>query len=197
MSSGSYGFSFIRRQKESLLIRQSILSFILFIATTTTSIIGQQELNNGPIKESKEIKVTEVREYAYEHRLEEAKTTTTTVLVKKSNAANNENSCPQFEELFKQYGLKPAKTFSYIAWKESRCRPNAVNAKWDDEGNVIWTLNKNGSIDRGLLQINSSWKTVTYDICKSKNMDILYTLDCNLKVAKYLLDNGGLGHWGL
>jgi len=23
------------------------------------------------------------------------------------------------------------------------------------------------------------------------------TLDCNLRVAKYLLDNGGLGHWNL
>jgi len=185
--------------KESLLIRQSIFSFILFIATTTTSAIGQQELNNGPVKESKESTVIELRDYAYKHRLDEAKTTTTTVVVKKANYENDENSCPQFEELFKQYGLKPAKTFSYIAWRESRCRPNAVNAKWDDKGNVTWTLNKNGSIDRGLLQINSSWKTVVSKICKSNfnDMDVLYDLDCNLRVAKYLFDNGGLGHWGM
>lgn len=180
-----------------MLIRQSIFSFILFITTTTTAFtIGQQEVSNGPIKESK---VIEVREYAYEHRLNEAKTTTTTILVKKASSDNEVSSCPQFEELFKQYGLKPVKTFSRIAWRESRCRPNAVNAKWDDKGNVTWTLNKNGSIDRGLLQINSSWKTVVSKVCKSdfNDMDVLYDLDCNLRVAKYLLDNGGLGHWGM
>lgn len=175
------------------MIRQFVFSSILCIATTT-SIIGQQELNNAPIKESK---VIEIRNYAYKPQLEEIKITTTTEVVKKASFSEEEQRCPEFEQMFKDYGLKPAKTFSYIAWKESRCQPDAVNAKWDDKGNVTWTLNKNGSIDRGLLQINSSWRTVTYTICKSKNMDILYTLDCNLKVAKYLLDNGGLGHWGL
>ena len=179
-----------------MLIRQSIFVFIIFIATTATSILGQQEVIIEPVIESQ---VTEIREYAYEHRLEEAKTKDTTVLVKKASHVYSENSCPEFEELFKKYGLKPVKTFSYIAYRESRCRPNAVNAKWDSEGNVTWTLNKNGSIDRGLLQINSSWKTVVSKVCKSLNndMNVLYDLDCNLKVAKYLLDNGGLGHWGM
>ena len=113
--------------------------------------------------------------------------------------SNEGKSCPQFEELFKEYGLNPVKTFSYIAYRESRCRPKAVNAKWDNNGNVTWTLNKNGSIDRGLFQINSSWRTVTSNVCGSEegDMDVLYNLDCNLRVAKYLLDNGGLGHWGM
>ena len=169
----------------------------MLIASITTPTHEQEPINN-------EVTVTyeeglKTQEYAYEHLLEELKTTTTTILVKKVNYKNEENSCPQFEELFKEYGLEPVKTFSYIAWRESRCRPKAVNATWDKNGNVTWTLNKNGSIDRGLLQINSSWKTVTSKVCKSdfNDMDVLFTLDCNLRVAKYLLDDGGLGHWGM
>jgi hypothetical protein len=63
--------------------------------------------------------------------------------------------CPQFEETFKKYAL-PTKVFSYIAWRESRCNPGAVNAIWEN-GKIVWTLNSNGSYDSGLLQINSSW----------------------------------------
>ena len=63
--------------------------------------------------------------------------------------------CPQYEQTFKKYVL-PAKVFSYIAWRESRCNPGAVNAKWEN-GELVWTLNSNGSYDSGLLQINSSW----------------------------------------
>ena len=98
-----------------------------------------------------------------------------------------------------QYGLHPVEVFSYIAWRESGCRIKAINAKFDSQGNVTWTLNKDGSIDRGLLQINSTWKSVTAKVCGTKkgDLDVLLTLDCNLKVAKYLLENGGLGHWSM
>jgi len=169
----------------------------MLIASITTPNYEQEPINNEVTVIYEEDLKTQ--EYAYEHLLEELKTTTTTILVKKTSYKNEENSCPQFEELFKEYGLTPVKTFSYIAWRESRCRPKAVNATWDKNGNVTWTLNKNGSIDRGLLQINSSWKTVTSKVCKSdfNDMDVLFTLDCNLRVAKYLLDDGGLGHWGM
>ena len=104
--------------------------------------------------------------------------------------------CPQFESLFASHGLYPVQAFSYIAWRESGCRPRAVNARWDSAGNIIWTLNRNGSYDSGLLQINSSWKTVTRKTCGG-DISMLLTIDCNLRVAKYLLDNGGLRHWSL
>jgi hypothetical protein len=96
--------------------------------------------------------------------------------------------CPQWEPKFAQHGL-PVKTFSYIAWRESRCRIKAHNT----------TLNRNKSQDLGLVQINSSWKTVTSKVCKSPygDLTVLFNVDCNLKVAKYLYDNGGLGHWSL
>lgn len=93
--------------------------------------------------------------------------------------------CPQWEPKFREYGL-PVKAFSYIAYRESRCNPKAHNT----------TLNRNGSQDLGLVQVNSSWRTVTRNICGT-DITGLFNVDCNLAVAKYLYDNGGLGHWSL
>jgi len=101
--------------------------------------------------------------------------------------------CPQWEYKFIEFGL-PVELFSYIAWRESGCNEKAINAKYDKAGKVIWTLNKNGSIDRGLVQINSCWKTLTRQICGT-NLDGLLNVDCNLKVAKYLYDIDGAKPW--
>lgn len=125
-------------------------------------------------------------------------TTTTTIPepIDPRIPADKSKRCPQFEQAFRDYGLLPVQVFSYIAWRESGCNPDAVNAKWNANGKIIWTLNKNGSYDSGLLQVNSSWQTVTKNICGG-GIKLLRTLDCNLKVSKYLLDNGGLRHWSL
>lgn len=129
--------------------------------------------------------------------VEETTTTTTStttstlpmaeVPAKTRNRIPNDESqrCPQWESKFVEYGLPP-KLFSYIAWRESRCNPEAHNTK----------LNKDGSQDLGLLQVNSTWKTVTRNICGT-SIDGLFDVDCNLKVSKYLYENGGAGHWSL
>jgi hypothetical protein len=95
-------------------------------------------------------------------------------------------SCPQWEPQLKAHGLVPVKKFSYIMWRESRCQEKVVSKR-----------NSNGSRDYGLLQINSSWKTLTARVCGSRfgNLAPLLTAKCNLKVAKALLDDGGMGHW--
>jgi hypothetical protein len=102
-------------------------------------------------------------------------------------------SCPQWEHLMKKYKL-PVKEFSYIAKRESGCRIKAINAKFNKHGDVIWTLNKNGSIDRGLFQINSIHKATVRKLCKG-NLDLLLKVDCNLKVAAYLYQRYGLVPW--
>ena len=96
--------------------------------------------------------------------------------------------CPQWEDEFAAFGL-PAQTFSYIAYRESRCNPLAHNK----------TLNRNGTQDRGLVQINSGWVTVTAKECASQRGDlsVLFNVRCNLAVARYLYRNGGLRHWNL
>lgn len=107
--------------------------------------------------------------------------------------ANAGGSCPQWEASIRKAGL-PVKEFSYIAYRESGCRIKAINARYDKHGNVIWTLNKNGSIDRGLFQINSVHKQTVRTVCKG-DLNELLTLPCNLKVAKYLYDRYGMTPW--
>jgi hypothetical protein len=113
---------------------------------------------------------------------------------------SNEKRCPQYEQLFAQHGLKPVEVFSYIAWRESRCNPKSTNATWKN-GKIVKTLNRDGSYDSGLLQINSSWASATAQACGTErgNLRPLLTLECNLKVAKFLLDNSsdGLGNWSI
>lgn len=92
--------------------------------------------------------------------------------------------CPQWEGRLRYNGLVPVDRFSYIMWKESRCQEKAISK-----------ANADGTRDYGLLQINSSWVSVTRKLCGGKDIKVLLNHKCNLKVAKYLLDNGGLGHW--
>jgi hypothetical protein len=102
--------------------------------------------------------------------------------------ADQSKRCPQWEDEFAAFGL-PVQTFSYIAYRESRCNPLAHNK----------TLNRNGTQDRGLVQINSGWVTVTAKECASQRGDlsVLFNVRCNLAVARYLYRNGGLRHWNL
>lgn len=175
------------------MLRHWLFSVFAFIGTIGTTEIGREQLNRTPER-------VEISSYQYD------KTTVnrTYLTVEDNNKPHKKlgkpsQRCPQWEPAMAQYGLHPVEVFSYIAWRESGCRIKAINAKFDSQGNVTWTLNKDGSIDRGLLQINSSWRSVTASVCGTKkgDLDVLLTLDCNLKVAKYLLENGGLGHWSM
>ena len=104
--------------------------------------------------------------------------------------------CKRWEPLFQRHGL-PVIPFSYLSWREARCKADVVNARWRD-GKLVWTLNRNGTYDSGLLQVNSSWVTVTAEVCGSKRGDlsVLRQPGCNVAVAAYLYANGGFGHWG-
>lgn len=93
-------------------------------------------------------------------------------------------TCPKWEPLAAQYGL-PVKWASAVAYRESRCNAKAVSK-----------LNKNGTTDHGIWQINSSWKSVTQALCKTKNHKAaLLEPVCNAKVAGWLYAHGGKGHW--
>jgi hypothetical protein len=112
-----------------------------------------------------------------------------------------EQRCPEFEDDFVQYGLYPIETWSYIAYRESRCNPEAQNARWDENGNMTYALNKDGSYDTGLVQINSSWRSRIIEVCGKwavrNHMQGLKTLDCNLKMARFIMNEsaGGLSNW--
>ena len=95
-------------------------------------------------------------------------------------------SCPKYEAAIKAHGLPIV--FSYLGWRESRCNPKSVSA-----------IRVTGRPDVGFLQIQGSWQTVTRNVCHLKRnanvVKALTVLDCNLRVAKYLYDIGGLSPW--
>lgn len=104
--------------------------------------------------------------------------------------------CPQFEDTFRKFAL-PVKVFSYIAWRESRCNPGAVNARWEN-GQIVWTLNSNGSYDSGLLQINSSWfKTLRENL--GYTPEDLFKPGVNALFASWILHytSGRLRNWSV
>jgi hypothetical protein len=76
----------------------------------------------------------------------------------------NGDRCRRLEPEIAAAGL-PVTFFTYIAYRESRCRVNAINARWDKRGKIVWTLNRNGTYDSGVFQINSSWRTKTREVC--------------------------------
>ena len=97
------------------------------------------------------------------------------------------NSCPQWEPLLRQnFPAKVVPTMSRIAYRESRCNARSVSA----------VRKATGRPDVGLMQIQGSWATVTRRVCKKQDViRALQNASCNVKVARYLYDNGGLHHW--
>lgn len=114
--------------------------------------------------------------------------------------------CPKWEAKLEEYGLEPVDYFSYVMWRESRCQTEAVGWNYrsgmtrSDCGSGMYLQHMKckavKSWDVGLLQINSSWNTVTKEVCgKGTYTRVLMNPDCNLRVARWLMLNGGYGHW--
>lgn len=112
--------------------------------------------------------------------------------------------CPKWEAKFREHGL-PVEVFSYIAWRESKCNPKAINARWNSKGVMTYALNSNGTWDSGLVQINSSWVRIVREVCNvdtgsmRQDLEALLKVDCNLKMAKWIMDNtsGKLRNWSI
>lgn len=129
-------------------------------------------------------------------------------IVKQKIPKGEKYRCPQYHDMIKAEGL-PVQIFSYIMWRESRCQPKAIGWNYKKgkshknckvaATNFYKRCSAVDSYDSGLLQINSSWTTVTQIVCGKRwgDMTVLLKEKCNIKVAKYLLYNGGgFGNWG-
>ena len=78
--------------------------------------------------------------------------TTTTVLVAvgtppvpKAKPKASKRGCPEYEGYMVDNGL-PVKTFSPIAWRESKCNPAAYNGRNKDRSYGIFQINTKGSL---------------------------------------------------
>lgn len=129
-------------------------------------------------------------------------------LVKKQIPKGEEYRCPQYNQMIKNEGL-PVQIFSYLMWRESRCQPKAIGWNYKKgksyknckvaKASIYKKCNAVQSYDSGLLQINSSWTTVTQMVCGKRwgDMTVLLKAKCNIKVAKYIFYNGGgFRNWG-
>jgi hypothetical protein len=129
-------------------------------------------------------------------------------LVKKQIPKGEEYRCPKYHSLIKSEGL-PVQIFSYIMWRESRCQPKAIGWNYKQgkshknckvaATSIYKRCSAVKSYDSGLLQINSSWRTVTQNVCGKPwgDLTVLLKEKCNIKVAKYIFYNGGgFGNWG-
>ena len=115
-------------------------------------------------------------------------------------------ACPKYHDAMRQAGLPPA-LFSSIMYRESRCDPTAIG--WNYQPGMSYKDCKRApatlyrrcravrSYDSGLLQINSSWVSVTAQVCKSRygDMTVLLQPACNLAVAAHLYKTSGIGNW--
>lgn len=115
--------------------------------------------------------------------------------------------CPKWESELKKHGL-PVKVFSYVMWRESRCQEKVIGWNYHKgmssrdckiaPVNIYKKCRAVRSYDSGLLQVNSSWVTLTKETCGGKwgDMSALLNQECNLAVASKILQDGGLSNWG-
>jgi hypothetical protein len=116
--------------------------------------------------------------------------------------------CPKYTQRIKEtFPRKDWRTLDRIMWRESKCQPKAVGWNYrkplthrdcKDRG-TFHARRKCKAVkswDVGLFQINSSWNTLTTQVCgKNTRSEILKNVDCNFRVASVLYKNGGLAHW--
>lgn len=125
-----------------------------------------------------------------------------------SHARAATNSCPQYEPLLrKHFPAKVVPTMSRIMFRESRCIADAIGWNYKrgkgpsdcrlSPARTYRRCRAVASYDLGLLQANSTWVTVTSQVCGTKWGDLFVLLDpvCNIKVGGYLYAHGGLEHW--
>lgn len=116
--------------------------------------------------------------------------------------------CPKYTEQIKAtFPKKHWRTMDAIMFRESKCVRQAVG--WNYRAGMTHTDCKDKgtfkrrqkckavkSWDVGLFQINSSWNTLTTQVCgRNTRTDVLMNADCNFRVAYVLYNNGGLAHW--
>ena len=122
------------------------------------------------------------------------------------SATQSVKACPKYHDAMRKAGLPPA-LISPIMYRESRCDPKAIG--WNYQPGMSYKDCKRApaplyrrcravrSYDSGLLQINSSWVSVTAQVCKSQygDMTVLLQPACNLAVEAHLYKRSGIGNW--
>jgi len=115
--------------------------------------------------------------------------------------------CPEWHKALRAHDL-PVRVFAPIMWRESKCQPKAIGWNYHKgkshrncklaPAQTYKNCKAVKSYDIGLLQINSTQKTLTAQVCNKPfgKMFILQKPECNLRVASVLYNKGkGLDNW--
>lgn len=105
-------------------------------------------------------------------------------------AHHTSGRCPQYHALFARHGL-PVDTFSYLAWRESRCIPGLISTT-----NDYGLLQLNGITWRDMAQRPHLWGD-TARRCKAPWPSAALQTTRNVCVAAQLYRISGLSPWGL
>lgn len=100
-----------------------------------------------------------------------------------SPKAEAHSACHKYDYLLKAHGL-PVGVFSRIMFRESGCQPQARN------------VNRNGTVDRGLLQLNSI-HLKPGGVADGYARAQLYIPEINIKLAARLYKRSGMRPWRL
>jgi hypothetical protein len=116
--------------------------------------------------------------------------------------------CPKYTaEIKKHFPRSVWRQMDAIMHRESRCITRAVG--WNHHPLRTYRDCRDSgkfharrrcpavrSWDVGLFQINSSWRTLTRQVCgKDTTTRVLMNPKCNFRVAGVLYNDGGLAHW--
>jgi hypothetical protein len=188
--------------KEKLLLDRTLVIIGLTFTSVLTMLLGLAP--KEPTPEVAKITFIDVTPFLLEPPSTTSTTSTLPEVIPAGIPTDQTQRCPQWEAKFAEHGL-PVRAFSYIAYRESKCNPKAVNARWNSKGQLTYTLNNNGTWDSGLVQINSSWVSTVREVCNvdtgsfRRDLEALLKADCNLKVAKWIMENssGKLRNWSI
>lgn len=98
--------------------------------------------------------------------------------------------CPEWEHLFARRNL-PVQTFSYLAWRESRCTANVISTTNDYGG-----LQLNAVIWQDMAQRPWLWGD-TARRCRAPSPSAALRIRRNVCVAAQLYRIAGLTPWGI
>jgi hypothetical protein len=111
-----------------------------------------------------------------------------------STAPDNDNqSCPNYELALAIHGL-PVDTFTYVAWRESRCDESQINSD-DPNGGSFGLLQINAIHLRDIEVRPQLWRGV--ERCDVETTDDLLVAWKNICIAGFLHAHAGGEPWGV
>jgi hypothetical protein len=185
----------------------TIVALLISIGITTTSLVVVESTTTNPIQVQTSLPVQTSVPVPSPTTLPLPVATNAPKQPQPQTTTTQPLPCAKWHDALRKHNL-PVKVFAPIMARESACEPKAVGWNYHkgkshrdcklSHARTYRNCKAVKSYDVGLLQINSTHKTLTARICNYEygKMLILQKPHCNLKVAAYLYHKGGgVSNW--